>query len=321
MSRLLLIWIEGALDYSGKWSKNQMNGINILLKSFNIHKPKEIHRSIRSLQDIKFWKGTEFRAFLLYYGIVILKEHLTAEEYRLFTMLIVAVRICYSNAYKSFLGIAKNYFKQYIEGFINIYGIHSISSNIHNLCHVVDDVQRFGCLSDISTYPFENRLQFIKSKLKQRNLPLQQITRRIVELSLDYDVLFMDNEKKLNYPQLKNAYKFENNLVYGEVVISSEWALSTKRCADSWFWTSANDIALMKYAVLSNDEIIIHGCPLVKKENFFTQPVSSMRMQIFQSDGCIGPLSSFKLENIKAKMIRLPVRSDFVFMPLLHTIS
>lgn len=37
-------------------------------------------------------------------------------------------------------------------------GIDSISSNVHNLCHLVDDVKHLGYLPSISTYPFGNIL-------------------------------------------------------------------------------------------------------------------------------------------------------------------
>lgn len=40
--------------------------------------------------------------------------------------------------------------KDYIEQFIQIYGIDSISSNVHNAAHVINDVKKFGTLSEIS---------------------------------------------------------------------------------------------------------------------------------------------------------------------------
>lgn len=316
--RCLTVWMEGAINYESKWSKNQIRQIDVLLKSFNTNKPKEIHRSVRGVTDIEFWKGTEFRAFLLYFGIIILKEHLSQEEYKMFLKLTIAVRICYTDAYKSLREVARIYFRNYIEECINMYGIHSIGSNIHNLSHVVDDVDRFGSLSDISTYPFENRLQFLKSRSKQPNLPLQQITRRIVELSIDFDELYSGPEKQV-YPQLRSSSKIDENVVYGEIIVNFDWKLSTTRDADSWFLTIDNDIVKMKHAVSSNNEIIVYGLPISNKGNFFTQPVSSMKLDIFASDGCTDPLRAFKFESIKSKMICFPINTGFVYIPLLHT--
>lgn len=83
-SRCFTVWMEGAPIYDQKWSKNEVRNTSLLLKSFNKCKPKELHRSVRGLDDVKFWKGTEFRSFLLYFGIVILKERLSEVEYVLF---------------------------------------------------------------------------------------------------------------------------------------------------------------------------------------------------------------------------------------------
>lgn len=177
--RLLLVWKCGDTEFGKIWQKREILEINKLLLQLNDQKPKEIHRSIRTLNDIKFWKGTEFRSFLLYYGVAILKQCLPLDIYDHFLHLFCAVTLCYSDVYKDYLDIAKKWFDQYIEGCIEIYKKHSIGSNVHNLTHIVDDVKRFGCLSSISAYPFENRLHFLKLRLKQPKLPLEQITRRI----------------------------------------------------------------------------------------------------------------------------------------------
>lgn len=118
-----------------------------------------IHRAVRGFKDLKFWKAIEFRAFLLYFGMVVLKKYLPPEEYFHFMLLSCAVRVCYTNAYKPYVGIVKKWFDKFILDYGKIYGHHSIGSNVHNLNHVVEDVQEFGCLMDASTYPFENRLK------------------------------------------------------------------------------------------------------------------------------------------------------------------
>uniref|UniRef100_A0A182YMW0 Uncharacterized protein n=1 Tax=Anopheles stephensi TaxID=30069 RepID=A0A182YMW0_ANOST len=42
------------------------------------------------------------------------------------------------------------------------YGRTHMSSNIHNLLHVHEDVEVHGELDNFSAYPFENFLQFLK---------------------------------------------------------------------------------------------------------------------------------------------------------------
>lgn len=226
-------WRDGGIGYDGKWSKQTISELNIRLKQINETRPVEIHRSLRSLDDLKFWKGTEFRSFLLYFGIVALKDHLSLEEFEHFLLLTCAARIFYADVYRNYRKIAHGYLTKYVEVYIHLYGINSIGSNVHNLVHVFEDVEQFGSLNELSTYPFENRLNFLKNRLKQPNLPLQQISRRIIELTVDHNTLF--GIPNLNFqandvplPIVKFPYKLNNNLVYREIVINSNFTLSTR---------------------------------------------------------------------------------------------
>lgn len=56
-----------------------------------------------------------------------------------------------------------------------------MTSNFHNLIHLIDDVKRFGNLDTSNAYPFESKLYYIKKLLGNGNLPLTQVTKRIHE--------------------------------------------------------------------------------------------------------------------------------------------
>lgn len=294
--------------------------MNTSLKKLNAYKPKEIHRAVRGLDSLKLWKGTELRSFMLYYGIVVLKEHSAIDVYLHFVRLCCAVRICYTDAYAAYRPIAKIWFEQFIEEYKDIYGENSIGSNVHNLIHVFDDLQEFGSLNAVSTYPFENRLQFLKSRLKQRRLPLQQITRRLAELSIDYDQLYTLNPSKPStLPQLRSPYKIGNTIAFKEIVHSKYIISSVKK--DSWFLTVDNYIVSMQYATTTTEgKILIHGLPVKEKSNFFVQPCSSEFLNIYKTTAEMDTLRSFEYQAVKAKMICLPSGENFVCMPLLHTL-
>lgn len=185
MKKCLDIWKNGSKNFNYKWTDNNITELNRLLRRCNSEMPIDIHRSVRSLDVFKFWKGTEFRSMLNYIGIVILKPVLRKEEYEHFLKLFCAVILCSIDKYFPFLHVAESLFNQYIEEFINLYGIDSISSNVHNLAHVVSDVRRFGNLNRIDAYKFENCLYGLKLKVRNCNKPLEQISRRITELNLD----------------------------------------------------------------------------------------------------------------------------------------
>lgn len=164
-------------------SEEQIKQVSSVLIQYNENLPMEIHRKIRILQYIHFFKGTEFRTILLYAGIVAFKTFLPSSEYELFLKLFCAVTICSTKHYRSYLPLARELFIEYIEGFIDLCGLDSITSNIHNLSHVVDDIETFGDLTSINAYEFENALHHMKILLKQCNKPLEQLARRLHEIS------------------------------------------------------------------------------------------------------------------------------------------
>lgn len=111
-----------------------------------------------------------------------------------------------------------------------------------------------------------------------------------------------------------------NNIeVYKAITIVSDFTLSAIRKADSWFMNKMSEIVQMKYVTATATGIVIHGYPTIDKNNFFNQPVSLSKLNIFMSDGKVESLISCKLSEITAKILCLEFEQNFVFLPLLHT--
>jgi len=53
---------------------------------------------------------------------------------------------------------------------------------VHTVIHIVDDVQSFGALDNISCFPFENHLRHMKNLIRRPGAPLQQLICRLSEL-------------------------------------------------------------------------------------------------------------------------------------------
>lgn len=302
----------------------EIEEIDRKLRSYNAFKPKEIHRAVRELNCMSFWKGSEYRSFLLYYSIVVLKKYITEDEYNNFLRLYCATRICYTDVYQPFIEIAQKWFENYIEGCVSLYGEHTISSNVHNAAHVVNDVKEFGCLQLINTYPFENMLQFLKLRLKQKNVPLEQVTRRLIEASQIEENNRKDKQfSSTNFPQLKYSYYVNRKQVFKEVVIDYTFLLSTRKRSDSWFLTYSGNIVLMNYVTINDcKEITLYGTVLKSKFNYVTFPISSRFLDIYESDGKTNSdIEKFELKSIKAKLICLPNHQTSVFIPILHTLK
>lgn len=180
MRKLLNVWLKGKRNhnYDTKLRASEITLLSNLLLVCNQTRPAEIQRNIRGVNELTFWKGTEYRVFLLYVGIVVLKDILPLNVYEHFKLLTCAITILSCESYMQFITIADGLIKEFLEGCIDIYGVDSISSNFHNLCHVIDDVQHIGNLSKISSYPFETYLGQMKRLIRSGKAPLIQLAKR-----------------------------------------------------------------------------------------------------------------------------------------------
>lgn len=325
MKRLLLVWIGEIENYEFKWTQNDIVNTNNLLFNVNADMPSDIHRSVRNLNCIKFWKGTEFRSFLHYIGIVALKQTLRTEEYNHFLKLHCAVTLCSHDSYLNRLDLAQECFDEYIEENIELYGISSIGSNVHNLTHVVADVKRFGNLTKIDTYPFENALYGLKLKLRTCNKPLEQISRRILELNLNYREPVDFNDivcNEISEPEFK--YLIENtgsnNFCYSQISLGSHSFLSSRKFGDKWFLTKDDEIVEFHFATKLNGNYVLNGSRIKKPENFFSQPFSSKYINTYVAKSEQYTSEFYALEQVKAKLMCLHYQGQLVFAPLLHTL-
>lgn len=330
MKRLLRIWAKGTTIYKKKWSKPQIASFDINILTWNKELPSDINRKVRVMQFVKFWKATEFRTILLYYGLIAFKDLLGAQEYIHFLHLCLAIRIYSCRTYVAkpgFMRVAKALLSSYCTNFINIYGGNAVVSNIHNIIHISDDVERFGSLNDTSTYPFENFLRDIKLRVKPSNTPMQQITRRLAELFLDIDEnegINLDVRKQQIVtwvPELKYEFKSSNESVYNFIKITPNVFLSVKKNGDRWFLTKTGEIVEMKYAIRKNSSYFISGSAIKEKTIFFREPYSSDKTDIYVSNGDKNDMQLYDFKNIKAKMMCLSYGDQYVFIPILHSLD
>ncbi|XP_055522641.1 uncharacterized protein LOC129716829 [Wyeomyia smithii] len=178
MKKLLLGWRDGKFgSYNTKWPANVT--VNLSKRLLQLRMPHEIHRALRGVDCIGHWKGLEFRTFLNYVSIVVLKPILSSEVYEHFLSFFCAITICSSESYTHLLDLADMLLMHFHDHFKDIYGEDYVSSNVHNLTHLIDDVKRFGILSRFSAYPFENKLFQIKNLIRSGRNPLSQIAKRL----------------------------------------------------------------------------------------------------------------------------------------------
>lgn len=318
MRRLLKYWIKGEIVKDFKITKSDVEALDILLLKSNDSRPKEIHRSVRSLDSMKFWKGSEYR-YLLYIGVVVFKNILPHDVYNHFLYLFCAATICSADAYKQIVPLAKVLFDEYVTMYIDLYGPHTVSSNVHNLCHITENVERFGNLNTISTYPFENAARLLKLKLKRCDKSIEQASKRITELNLN------QKAEKSHTPMIELKYsfvsiQFSHILMYKFLCIKNI-TFSAKRFGDKWLMTKSGEIVEFKCAMKLNNEIVICGSPLKKKIDFFVKPFKSSYINIYSCEKESETDRPYRLDEIKCKMFCLCFNDKFVFVPLIHTLD
>lgn len=213
--------------------------------------------------------------------------------------------------------MAKELLKYFVEHYKDFYGSDYITSNVHNLVHLTDEVQRFGPLHTFSAYPFENKLYLLKRMLRHGNKPLAQIAKRLSEYSglemsksrenqqITYVEPFVTtNSRKLNIPHLK------------------DFKISLKP-QDKYFICYNNDILeVKKIETVVNSEIKIIGYKITGLIDVFEEPIKSSYLNIFKAK-----LSTIKRtetvvssKDIKSKLVCTEHKNYLYFISLLHTV-
>ena len=179
--KMLFWWTSGPLRI--RLARNQRLRITRRLVRLAPRVPSDFSRAIRGLDELKLWKGSELRFFLLYGGLVVLKGIVSEEVYNNFLVLSVAVRIIMTEFSVEKANLSEQLLLQFVRTCQDLYSPGFISYNLHSMLHLVDDFRRFGNLSFVSAFPFESFLYQLKRRVRTGSRLLEQLTRRVFEMS------------------------------------------------------------------------------------------------------------------------------------------
>lgn len=324
MRRLLNGWKNGGYNFRDhKLSVDQQVQMSANLKKYNARRPSELHRAIRGIDCLAFWKGLEYRTFLLYLGPTILKDVSAKNVYDHFMILFCAITICSCQSYidDGYLDLAEELLKIYLEHYIQIYQIDSINNNLHNLRHLIEDVRKFGALPKFSAYPFENKLGQIKHLLRTGNQPLAQVVNRLSEISN----ILANKSKEYIYPYLHKEIKDDDTISLCnkryEKLYLMDGIMFANNVKDQWILTKSSEIVKMIFATCTENKIRIYGASLKDPQNFFLLPIESRRLNIFCCTDITNSPKLYELSDIKCKMISLIYKNKLVFIPIIHTLD
>lgn len=333
---MLYGWKTGNLNnYNAKWSSIQCKEVSAFLEKCMM--PAEITRPVRGLEELANWKGTEYRTFLLYVSIVVVKKFFDDKKifqhFSLYYCAIV-VRMRQDQNARNY-DVAEATLKDFLINFKKLYGIDHFTSNLHNLCHIVDDVRNFGPLDTFTAYPFESKLFCIKRLLRSGKSPLAQVARRMTEIQeSDFEnVMVKESITRLKneiqtFDEIDGSFlsflRAQNAKAFSQVLLPT-FILRTDQDKNRWFLTKSFKIVCLEYVIqtsVNEPKIFLYGSALSKVCDYFDYPIKSSELNIHVSDCDREPPCFFSLSDVYCKMVKVDYNDEkSVFIPLIHTIK
>ena len=186
-----------------------------------------ITRLFCSLVQRSYWKGSDRRNWLFYYGPLALKEILPARFYNHFLLYSEAVYTLSQKEIK-FCEVRKaiEQLEKFVEDFELLYGIMNMTFNVHQLLHLGKCVYQWDPLWVYSTYPFENNngnllemingtqavdIQIAKKFIKCQHL--NGIARKYMDLSMNPELLQLQHRLLGEPTPTKKAVRCNNDCV------------------------------------------------------------------------------------------------------------
>lgn len=196
--------------------KSSHPDISNSLVSIGSYIPREFARKPRGVSEIARWEATEFRMFIYYTGIVILKKFIPDSHYYHLLLLTTALRLMSDEAYCKYnIAPIQILINEFVQIFSQLYGLKHINYNVHSLLHLPNYVQMYGPLESFSGYKFENFLQEIKKNVKCSSNILTQIKNRVCErwyLNSQFHNLSITEGKGISHGCTKfNSYTYNSH--------------------------------------------------------------------------------------------------------------
>ena len=227
MKRLLNAWIKGPRVY--RLSASQKDIISNRLIHIAPSIPSFFARKPRGLDDIEYWKATEFRQFLLYTGRIVLRGVLEHHIYTNFMHLSLAICILVSKRLNERLNDkAETLLIKFLTEASQIYGAGFMVYNVHQLAHLSAEAKEFGNLDVVSAFPFENYLQTLKKKIRSSRRPLVQIIKRIAEFESIHNRFAKNSQENCKRFTPQEAFILDNQTVCDVVSMSDDRAIAVE---------------------------------------------------------------------------------------------
>lgn len=177
--QLSTLWFDTANSEAPWYIGKQTEEVDMRL--LKIKPPVEITRTPRSVNERKFWKASEWRAFLLFYALPVLKGILPARFWNHLFLLVFGIYTLLQDKIKTrSVLLSELALKKFVIEFQRIYGKDHMTFNIHLLTHIAQSVKQWGPLWATSAFPFESNMgTLLKYFNGTQNVP-SQIVRKFM---------------------------------------------------------------------------------------------------------------------------------------------
>ncbi|OXU16486.1 hypothetical protein TSAR_002800 [Trichomalopsis sarcophagae] len=283
---------QGLID--GKFSKSaKLSSAGVQVLANRLEKVKEYcpddfaRKPVNVLKHGKF-KATEHRQIQLYSGPVIFYGLLNSDAlYKHFLLLHVAIRILSAS---------------------EIYGIESLSYNVHSFLHLAGDIRSFGSLDSYSAFSYENNMSYFRKLCRKPNQPLQQIANRRAEncqvnVHKHHD---KNSVKFIGAHSLGSKPPFENsNYSQYRKVVQVSYSLSISK-PDGTIILRNGAICVIQNIIQLQNECYLLVKRFLTIENFFDLPCCSSTVDVFLCSRLSSDYILVSLEEIDNKCFRMP---------------
>lgn len=325
VTRKLLNLLIHKSPYNLRMSKKKVEIANQRLCLFAKLIPQDFCRKCRDFSEVKRWKATELRLFLVYIGPSVFYNLLGEKQYGNFLLLSMGCYILLNEDLKDLALVAKLCFQMFVKSFSQIYGEYLISHYLHGLLHVYEDYKRFGCLDEYSCFPFENFLFKLKNTLRKSDKPLQQVVKRY------YESLDSHGQNKTAMPETELKFFHNNGPVLSNYSIKNQYSscklkgvvLKTYFCSkkDCYILTKNLEVVQIRnIAVNSDGDIVIFGLYFGSKKDFWkVSNIGSSRLNIYEVNELSTDLKVWTQSELFKKCLVLPFSQKKVAIPIMHT--
>ncbi|XP_043484986.1 uncharacterized protein LOC122512906 [Leptopilina heterotoma] len=284
--------------------------------------PLEFQRKTLKIEDLSYWKATQFRFVLLYCSAIVLKHVLGSCAYKHFLLYFVACRILSSSEFAvKHQSYAKTLLKNFFILMPTYFGEDCQTLNNHNLLHVADDVERMRkSLSDFSAFPFENCLGMLKSLISGRKDVVPQLIKRISEIE-NCPTLLPEFKLTVNQPvqriQKDPLVEYKNQTEEIQAVTVKEIKIRTIR-PDNTVLLNNNTILEVTGILKVDENIFVEGHEIQNIGNSFDYPCKSSILGIWKLGSTSSTRMMINLNQVKNKCIVLDIENEKHALNFLH---